>query len=452
MRKTVWVGLLLSLGLVTSGLTAQAVLPMAPEAQTEDLTPTPGFLNEPSIAVDPAHPAHLVAAWQINASAAWSRDGGDTWHTAMGTAPQDYKISGDVSVVYDARGHAILCTIAFDRLGTSNYWAHNATRNGIFIRRSLDGGKTWEKQLVPILVQTTHPGIPFEDKPYIVADTTHSRWRGNLYVGWTEFSLTRSQMLFSRSTDGGLHWSKPIVMSDHDGLPRDDNGAVEGFDGTVTPDGVLHVVWSDGDHLIYTVSRDGGRSFAPTRVVAETAPSYFQVADVDRANGFPQIGSDARGRLFVTWSDYRNGDIDVFLKHSEDGGKTWSAPVRVNDDSLHDGSDQFFQWLAVDPASGAVNVEFYDRRGDPENRRTLVTLARSVDHGRTFTNLQWSRRTFVSHGEFIGDYTGVTAYDGRVWGVWAEQVPGKDPDPNKNEDPRLRRTVVVVGRARFGRE
>jgi len=36
--------------------------------------------------------------------------------------------------------------------------------------------------------------------------------------------------------------------------------------------------------------------------------------------------------------------------------------------------------------------------------------------------------------------------------VWAEQVPGKDPDPNKNDDPRLRRTVVVVGRARFGGE
>lgn len=449
MLKTGCMAMLVLLGLGARALPAQTVLP---DAQTQVLTPAPGFLNEPSIAVDPAHPKRLVAAWQINASVAWSRDGGRTWRQAPGIAPADYKISGDVSVTYDARGHAILCTIAFDRLGTSNYWGHSATRNGIFIRRSLDGGKTWEKDLIPVIAQPTRPGIPFEDKPYIVADTTHSRWRGNLYVGWTEFSLTRSQMLFARSTDGGRHWSRPILMSDHDGLPRDDNGAVEGFDGTVTPDGVLHVVWSDGNHLIYTTSRDGGKSFAPTRVVAQTAPSYFQVADVDRANGFPQIASDAAGRLFVTWSDYRNGDIDVFLGHSEDGGKTWSAPVRVNDDAWHDGADQFFQWLAVDPVSGTVNVEFYDRRQDPENLRTLVTLARSIDHGKTFTNLRWDRKPFVSHGEFIGDYTGLAAYGGRVWGVWAEQVPGKDPDPNKNNDPRLRRTVVVVGRAQFGGE
>lgn len=449
MLKTGCMTMLFFLGLGACVLPAQTALP---DAQTQVLTPRPGFLNEPSIAVDPAHPRHLVAAWQINASVAWSRDGGRTWQQAAGTAPQDYRISGDVSVTYDARGHAILCAIAFDRLGTSNYWGHNATRNGVFIRRSLDGGKTWEKSLIPVISQPTRPGIPFEDKPYIVADTTHSRWRGNLYVGWTEFSLIRSQMLFSRSTDGGLHWSKPILMSDHDGLPRDDNGAVEGFDGTVTPDGVLHVVWSDGAHVVYTASRDGGRSFAPTRAVAATAPSYFQVVDVDRANGFPQIASDAQGRLFITWSDYRNGDIDVFLERSDDDGKTWSAPVRVNDDALHDGADQFFQWLAVDPVSGAVNVEFYDRRRDPANLRTGVTLARSVDHGRTFSNRSWKRTPFLARGEFIGDYTGLAAYGNHVWGIWAEQVPDPKASEDKNNDPRQHRTVVVVGRASFGGE
>ena len=153
-------------------------LPPAPGVRLVQITPNPGFLNEPSIAVDPSHPKHLVAAWQINASVAWSRDGGKSWTTAAGTAPDGYKISGDVSTTYDDRGHAILCYIAFDTLGTTNYWGHNATRNGIFIRRSLDGGKSWEKNAVAVCAHATQPGIPFEDKPYIVADNTHSRWRG----------------------------------------------------------------------------------------------------------------------------------------------------------------------------------------------------------------------------------------------------------------------------------
>jgi hypothetical protein len=70
------------------------------------------------------------------------------------------------------------CYIAFDKLGTENYWAHNATRNGIFVRRTLDGGRTWEKHAAAVIAQKTAPGIPFEDKPGIVADNTNSRFAG----------------------------------------------------------------------------------------------------------------------------------------------------------------------------------------------------------------------------------------------------------------------------------
>src|ERR1039458_8533223 len=131
----------------------------------------------------------------------------------------------------------------------------------------------------------------------------------------------------------------------------------------------------------------------------------FAVDTLERANGFPQIAIDPRSndlrskdprnkdprsrRLYVTWTDYRNGDLDVFCSTSTDGGKKWSAPVRVNNDAVHDGADQFFQWLAVDPIDGSVNVIFYDRRGDPKNRAQTVTLARSTDGGSSFQNYAW---------------------------------------------------------------
>ena len=455
---------LLILLVLVAALHAQEQTPAAPSAEQLPLapgkvitiTPQPGFRNEPSIAVNAKTPSQIVAAYQNQASVAYSQDGGNSWKTADGTSATDYKVSGDVSITYDKHGTAILCYIAFDKLGTTNYWARGATRNGIFVRRSLDGGATWEAAARTVIAWPTKPGIPFEDKPYIVADNTNSKYAGNLYVGWTEFRLDESVMLFSRSTDGGQTWSAPIDISKHHGLPRDDNGAVEGFTGAVAADGTLYAVWADGNSIAFTSSRDGGKTFAKSRSVIQTAPLYFDVAGLDRANGFPEVAIDPhhgrKGRLYVTWSDYRDGDIGVYCATSDDGGKSWSKSVRVNSNPAHDGTDQFFQWLAVDPVTGAANIIFYDRRLDPKNQKTTVTLARSTDGGRTFANYAWTRDAFIPRrDDFLGDYIGVAALNNKVYGVWAEIAPPAVPK-EKDAPPTERRpqTVVKVGVADFG--
>jgi hypothetical protein len=415
---------------------AESPLAPPPSAQVIQLTPTPGYFSEPSIAVNPNDSTQLVAAYQVDASAAYSRDAGKSWSIAEGTAATDYRRSGDVSVTYDNQGHAFLCFIAFDKLGTENYWAHNATRNGIFVRRSSDGGKTWDKAASVVMANPTQPGIPFEDKPYIVADATHSKYAGNLYVGWTEFSPAKSIMLFSRSTDGGKTWSKPIEISTREGLPRDDNGAVEGFTGAVGTDGTLYVVWCDISGVVLAVSRDGGRSFSHSRTIVKAGPSYFDPEHVYRGNGFPEIGIDRRtNQLFVAWSDFTNGDIDVFVASSKDRGKHWSSPVRVNNDTLHNGHDQFFQWLAVDPVDGSVNVIFCDRRTDPANRSYYMVLARSTDAGQTFQNYVWSNKPSDPSDVFMGDYMAIAAAGGKVYGVWARTVqPDEAPKPEAPKD------------------
>jgi hypothetical protein len=238
-------------------------------------------------------------------------------------------------------------------------------------------------------------------------------------------------------------------------LPRDDNGSVEGFTGAVGPDGTLYAVWADGNTIAYAESHDGGQSFGHSRKIIDTAPSYFNVEDVARSNGFPEIAIDPRGgkrggRLYVSWSDYRNGDVDVFCAVSEDHGKKWSRAIRVNDDPVHDGSDQFFQWLAVDPESGAVNLIFYDRRRDPGNLKTSITLARSTDSGKTFQNYAWSTEPFRSHDDFIGDYSAIAASGGRVYGVWTEK-PGEIAAQKGQPESQVekRKTIVRVGTAEF---
>jgi hypothetical protein len=422
-------------------------LPPAPKARISDINPRPGFFNEPSIAVNPKNPKQIVVAWQVNASVAYSNDGGEKWSTVEGTAPKEYRVSGDVSVAFDAEGHAFLCYIAFDKLGTSQYWAHGATRNGIYVRRSLNGGADWDATAAPVIAHDSTPGIPFEDKPYVVADTV-SAHPGNLYIGWTQFTLAASDLLFSRSTDTGQTWSNPIKLNSAPGLPRDDNGALEGFHAAESPDGEIYAIWAARDGIMMATSQNGGQSFSKDRRIIPAGPAYFGITGVSRSNGFPEIGLDPRGgkrggKIYVSWSDYTNGDVDVFVASSSDHGKNWSTPVRVNSDPIHNGTDQFFQWMSVDPVSGAVNLIFYDRRGN--NDTTTVTLARSTDEGKTFTNYAWDTEGFSADGDFLGDYVGIAAYGNKVYGAWAHQTS----EPAKEERGRRTRTTVRVGSADF---
>ena len=432
-------------------------LQKAPQSQIFALTPTVGPFTEPAIAVNPMNPQQVVGVFQDNVHASYSTDAGHSWQPAENVDPKNYRVSGDVSVAFDNQGHAFVCYIAFDKLGSFNYWARGATRNGIFVRRSLDAGKTWEAEHIPVAEQSSSPGIPFEDKPYIVADNSKSRYAGNLYIGWTRWRLTDSQMVISRSTDDGKTWSQPIEIDAHPGLPRDDNGAVEGFDGVIDPDGKLYAIWSQDNDIMLTVSKDGGKTFSRARPIIHTAPVMFAIQTLERANGFPQIAIDPKSkRLFVTWSDYRNGDLDVFLATSDDGGKHWGAPLRVNNDPVHNGAEQFFQWLAVDPTDGSVDVVFYDRRGDPQGRKQIVVLARSTDGGRSFANYAW---TDEAREVFFGDYSGIAAYGGRVYGIWTEKTASPpeakdktDADKDSKEaKSQPRGTVVKIGTADFSK-
>jgi hypothetical protein len=430
----------IAIGLALIPAVQAQTLPKAPHAEVFALTPTPGPFTEPGIAVNPANPQQVVGVFQDNVHAAYSQDAGHTWKLAENVDPKNYRVSGDVSVAFDNQGHAFVCYIAFDKLGTVNYWARGATRNGIFVRRSLDAGKTWEADHIPVAEQPSQPGIPFEDKPYIVADNTKSKYAGNLYIGWTRWRIADSQIVLSRSTDDGKTWSQPIEIDAHPGLPRDDNGAVEGFSGAVAPEGTLYAIWSQDDSIMFTASRDGGKTFSRARPIVHTAPIMFAVDTLERANGFPQIAIDPKTkRLYIAWSDYRNGDVDIFVASSANGGKHWSEPVRVNNDPMHNGAEQFFQWLAVDPIDGSVNVLFYDRRGDPQNQKQIVALARSIDGAQTFANYALTDNPFEASGVFFGDYTGLAAYGGRVYGIWMEKPPEPAPQSaDKKRDDKVR--------------
>ena len=87
--------------------------------------------------------------------------------------------------------------------------------------------------------------------------------------------------------------------------------------------------------------------------------------------------------------------------------------------------------------------------------RVYEVLARSTDQGRTFNNYAWTDEAFEAGGLFFGDYNGLAAYGGRVYGVWTEkpvQPPSDEkakPGDDKDAKPEPRGTIVKVGTADF---
>ena len=386
---------------------------------------------EVSIAINPKHPDNIIAASFQTGHPPKPRagsyhyvtfDGGKTWKTVPTPDPKNLT-QGDDVVVFSNEGVAYHAHLSFAGIRLAR---PVRAENGMIVNVSKDGGNTWSEGTPAI--NHINTVIPFEDKPGIVVDNApNSRGNGNVYLAWTRFDVYgssnpehRSQIYFTRSTDQGQTFSMPIRISDTGGDCLDSDNTVEGAVPAVGPNGEVYVVWAGPLGLVFDKSTDGGLTFGKDKVIGDIPGGWdFSVEGLDRANGMPVTGVDIsngpnKGTLYVNWIDARNGDPDVFVMSSRNGGETWSAPVRVNDDQLKNGKVQFFTWMAVDPVDGSVNVAFYDRR-DGKGTQTGLTLARSVDGGRTFVNYKVDVPPFnANERTFFGDYLSVSAYGGRV--------------------------------------
>jgi hypothetical protein len=428
-----------------TGALALAVVPQLVPAQppgrihVADITaPEARRPAEVSVAINPANPGNIVAVllqsgapgeprvsnWSYSSS-----DGGQTWKPSRASNPQG-RAQGDDAVVFGADGTAFHSYISFDGIRVER---PERAWSGIFLRTSKDGEKWTEPVAV---VDHINTAIPFEDKPWPGVDRAESSpHRGNVYVAWTRFDVYgsedpahRSHIMISRSRDGGRTFSTPLEISDETGDARDSDNTVEGAVPVAGPNGEVYVAWAGPKGLYFDRSSDGGWTFGKDVLISNMPGGWdLPVPGLERHNGMPVTAVDVssgrhRGTIYVNWIDERNGDPDVFVASSTDGGGTWSAPVRVNDDAK--GHTQMLTWLAVDPVDGALNVIFHDRRGQ-QGTMTGVTLARSVDGGKTFRNHAVPVTPFdcCAKSGFFGDYNAIDAYGGLVVAAFPVLTP-----------------------------
>lgn len=426
--QRVWLIIILLAGLQLSGVgqVSQRVVSV-----TNSTAVNP---NEISVAINPANPDDIVitgmqfvfpdGSREITNYHWISNDGGQSWNQVPNPNPQR-RTQGDDAVTFSSDGTAYHSYISFDGIRQER---PDPARNGIFVTKSTDGGRSWSSQRT--VVDHLNTVLPFEDKPWLVTDNSspeQSQHSGNLYLTWTRFDEYKSthpsdstQIYFSRSTDGAKTFSMPVRISDHGGNTLDNSNTVEGAVPSVGPNGEIYVAWSGPLGIVFDKSLDGGLTFGNDIHVADDPGGWdMEIEGISRANGMPVTGVDVsdgpyRGNIYINWVDKRNGAADVFCVYSADGGQNWSEPMRVNDDETGNGADQFFTWMAVDPINGTIYIAFYDRRYG-NGLETGLTLARSTDGGGTFTNYRIDQPLFETTDEtFFGDYLGIDAYNGSI--------------------------------------
>lgn len=368
--------------------------------------------NETTIAINPTDPDNFVGGANDARLGSWTAayytttDGGQTW--VDGVSPfRKHPNQGDPTVAICGDG-----TVLFGYLDYVG--AYQPVR--LVTARSTDKGLSWPA--FGVVAETQ--GSPFIDKPYLAcAPDGTGPYANRAYMSWTHFGFGSSPIRVAYSTDRGATWigAKDISTS-----------GVQGSVPVAGKNGLAYVFWGGPTGIEFAKTTNGGGSWSSWATVS----SVVGIGDdaTFRRNSFPTAaldtsGSATNGHVYVAWADRRNGDADVLLSRSTDGGATWSAPLRVNDDPLGNGRDQFFPWMAVDE-KGYVHLMWHDRREDAADDLFHVFVATSRDGGVTFdrnvkvTDVA-SRSSLTG---FLGDYAAIAARGGRVVPLWSDLRAG----------------------------
>ncbi|NOR16605.1 T9SS type A sorting domain-containing protein [candidate division WOR-3 bacterium] len=332
--------------------------------------------NEEQIVINPNDTTNLVAVWRDfrvgyrQVAYAYSFDGGLTWGQDLFVEPE-YIWDSDPGITVDTAGNFYAVILSFNS---------TSEPNGLFVYKSTDGGVTWSD---PVTVINGVPGV-FEDKELIACDRSGGPYTDNLYVAWTRFYST--QILMCRSTDEGNSFVGPVTISDMNG--------VQWPVPCVGPNSEVYVAWVQysPSAIRFDCSTDGGETFGTDITIQNVSfVSGYIYGDI-MVFSFPAIdvditGGPYNGNIYVAYMDYASGntDTDIYFTCSTDGGNSWSQKIRINDDPLNNGCDQFHPWLFVAP-DGNIIVVFLDRRLDSGNLLMDLYMTTSTDGGNSWSS------------------------------------------------------------------
>jgi hypothetical protein len=332
--------------------------------------------NEPSISVDPTDGNKMTIGWRQfdswtsnfrEAGYGYTTDGGATW-TFPGVL-QNGVFRSDPVTNSDETGNFFYLSLLVNTF-CGDIW------------RSTNGGQTWA-------LRSPNGGAHSGDKEWFTVDRTPtSMGHGFQYQFWTEFFACDFGG-FSRSTDGGVTWQTPIS------IPNSPQwGTLD-----VASTGDLFVGGGNSGSSFWCIRSTNAKNPAVT-------PTFDQITTVNMGGTLwygPPVNPDGlAGQIFLAVDRSggpTNNNIymvatvrptgfgtgtDVMFARSTDGGLSFSAPRRINDDPINHNKYHWFGTLAVAP-NGRIDVVWNDTRNATNNIDSQLFYSFSTDGGVTFS-------------------------------------------------------------------
>ena len=268
--------------------------------------------------------------------------------------------------------------------------------------RSTNGGQSWT-------LLSGERGAGGGDKQWFTIDKTAGPGHGFQYQSDDGINCSGGGVQFQRSTDGGVTWQSPINIP---------NGPVYG---TLDVDTNGNLFIGGEGNTFYCVrssnAQIGGQTPTFDRSTAVNMGGHLGSGGINPAGldgmlflAIDRSGGPTNNNIYMLASVVPPGrsTTDVMFVRSTDGGLTFSAPHKVNDDPVNPSKWHWFGTLSVAP-NGRIDSVWLDTRNAANNTDSQLFYSYSRDGGVTWApNIAVSNSFIPSEGypnqSKIGDY------------------------------------------------
>ncbi|MBI4244860.1 MAG: exo-alpha-sialidase [Planctomycetes bacterium] len=271
--------------------------------------------------------------------------------------PKDEKIP--IAYEHELEG---LCRPKITIDSDDNIYIITVTESKYKLLISRDHGKSFEshENIMEDLWALSSFGGPMQYGPRIGVDSNKK-----IYISGfanqekvTKQSFKTCNLYFVSSTDSGATFSSPIKINDQ---PFDK--AMNLHSMAVTPEGKVHFTWlnlpAKPDNYLFYSKIDNPES-------GRSDPIKFEGSACGCCS--PDIVTDKNGNPIIAYRGGGSNDKDTYIVYSRDGGKSFSTPIRINDeDSKVRGCIENSPVISSSPDRDKFAVAWLDLRNGNKN-------------------------------------------------------------------------------------